>query len=370
MTCKMAVAMLILLSAPCIKAQTDESAQPEYNLQVRRSFRASNSATVDITNKYGLVQVTAWDKDSVSFTIDLSIRARDDEKLQELKNSIDFNFSSGQYFIVAQTSISQSGPSLIQDLIDLAGRTFAPGTSTVSINYQVQVPAYMAIKIDNRFGDVYCDDLNGNLNLNLSYGDFKSNQLGGKSDIKVSSGDIDINYVKDGQVKASYSDIHIRRADRLYLESVISGVTIDRVSDLRLESRRDKIFLGEVGSMNGNSYFTDFRIDVLTGRIDFNMQYGELVAEDIRKGFSVINLASEYTDVDLRFERPLSFAFDMRHHRDALFNYPAGLATLNTVTIDANERLMRTSGYFGTDGQMAMVNISAPRKCNIAVSYK
>ena len=341
----------------------------EYNHQVTRVFPISNAATIDITNKYGMVQIMTWDKDSVSFTIDLQIQAKDNKRLEKLKKDIDFDFTSGQYFLIARTVIGDGSSDIIQDIVDIASSYFNT-PNTVTINYSVFIPDYSPIKIENKFGDVYMDDLNGNLNLDLSYGDLKSNQLNGKTEINLSSGDADINYIKDGQISVSYSDILVSQSDKLFIESQSSNVTVDQVLDLRLDSRRDKVFLGEVGTFSGESYFSDIKTDILNSRANFRMRYGNLIMENIRRSISLLSLTSEFTDLELAFERPLNFNFELTHHQDIRFIYPQSLAKLKSAVVNAEEKQMAMTGSFGPGTSSLRVIVIASRKCDLIISAR
>lgn len=345
------------------------SQQREYNHQIHRVFPISNAATIDITNKYGMVQVLTWDKDSVSFVIDLQIEARDNKRLEKLKEDIDFDFRSGQYFLIAQTVIGDGSSDIIQDLVDIASTYFATANK-VTINYTVTIPEYSPIKIENKYGDVYIDDLNGNLNLDLSFGDLKSNQLNGKTEIKINSGDADVFSIRDGQVSVSYSDVQIEQAGELFIESRSSNVTIDQTSDLRIDSRRDKMFLGETGTLSGESYFSDINLDMLSNRMDLRLRYGNLIMERINNSFSYLNLTSEYTDLELAFERPLNFDFELTHHQDIRFIYPQSLARLETAVVNEEEKQMALTGSFGAGSTGSRVIIIASKKCDLFITSR
>src|SRR3972149_1755609 len=151
---------------------------PEYTQRVTRSFKVNSTATVDIANKYGKVQVVTWDNDSVKFIIDLRIKAKDQQKLQKLKQSIDFEFTTGQFFVIAHTVLGQSSQDIFKDIVDIAG-TYLSTANSVTINYTVMVPDYTPLKIENKFGDVFIDNLDNNLSLTLAYGDLTAGRLNG-----------------------------------------------------------------------------------------------------------------------------------------------------------------------------------------------
>jgi hypothetical protein len=364
MLCKTRLILLLVFVSINLKAQVHE-----YLHQVIKSFPVNNSVTVDVLNKYGKVQVMTWDVDSVKFLIDIRIKAKDEERLEKLKQNIDFEFIPGQYFIIARTKLREGGTDIFKDIIDIAGSYLSAGNS-VTINYTIMIPDFTPLKIENKFGDVYMDDLNGNLNLTLSYGDLKANRLNGKSQIKLGSGDGEINYIKDGQLNISYADMHIREAGKLNGETRSSNITIDKLSILKLNTRRDKLYLNDLESLSGESYFSVINIGTLHNDLTMLCRYGDLNIDNIIKSFTQLNITSEYTDLTLGFERSLSFGFDLTHRQDIDFIYPKNLALLKTTLVNAEDKIFLTSGSFGTGTADSKVTITAQRKCDLTISYR
>jgi hypothetical protein len=342
---------------------------PEYTKHISRSFPVNSAITLDISNKYGRVQVITWDVDSVKFNIDMRLRAKDNQKLEKMKQNVDFEFTPGQYFLVARTLFGDSGADVFKDIVDIAG-AYLSTSNSVTINYTVRVPARLSLKIENRFGDVYFDDYDGTLNLALSYGDLKANRLNGRTEIKLTSGDGEINYFKDGQIFISYANMHIRETMKLVAQTRSSVVTIDKSGTIKLDSRRDKLFLNEVGSLTGESYFSAINLVTLHKELALNSRYGDITVDGIQPSFSLISLTSDLTDMTLSFEKPMLFDFELTHYQTVLFVYPKSYTKLSTKVFDAEEKLFITSGTFGSGTPDSKVVISASRKCNLTISQK
>jgi len=356
--------LLLVFISINLKAQVDE-----YMRQVVKSFPVNNSITVDVLNKYGKIQVMNWDVDSVKFLIDIRIKAKDKEKLEKLKQHIDFEFIPGQYFIIAHTKLGEGSTDIFKDIVDIAGSYFSSGNS-VTINYTIMIPDFVPLKIENKFGDVYMDDRNGNLNLTLSYGDLKVNRLNGKSQIKLGSGDGEITYMKEGRLNISYADVHIREAGNLDVETRSSNIIIDKLSVLNINTRRDKLYLNDLESLSGESFFSVINIGTLHNALSLISRYGDLNIDNISKSFTQLNVTSEYTDLILVFERSLSFGFDLTHRQDITFIYPKNLASLKTTVLDTEDKIFLTSGSFGTGTTESKVVLKSLRKCNLTINYK
>jgi hypothetical protein len=341
----------------------------EFTNQVVRAYKISNATSIDVYNKYGKIHVISWETDSVKFIIDIKIKNKDEEKLNKIKNNISFEFTPAEYFVMARTKFGNGTEDAFKELINIAGSYFS-SQNQITINYTIMVPTYAALKLENKFGDVYLDDREGNLNLILSYGDFKANNLSGNCSIKISSGNAEINSINEGNLTISYSDLHIAKAQKLSIDSRSSNVTIDEIGDLTLRSRRDKLILPNISILKGDSYFSEFSVIGLKNELDYIFRYGSLTIDNIEKGFSSITISSEYADLRLSFAKGSAYDIEVTHHQDALLSYPRTMGTLNVKTANAEEKLKTTYGRLGSAQTDSKVTISAPKKCIISIIQK
>jgi hypothetical protein len=364
MRSKIFLILTVLILAASLRAQT-----PEYIHQVVRSFRVTNGVTLDLANKYGKVHVIKWNNDSVKFIIDLRIRTKDASKMQKLKQNIDFEFTASQYFLNARTKIGDNASDVFQDIKDIAG-TYLSSSNTVTINYTVMVPDYISLRIDNKFGNVYLDDADQNFNLTLSYGDFSCNRLTGKSEIRITSGNAEIGYIREGLLFLSYGNLHLHDAGKLTAETRSSTVTIDKSAELRINSRRDKFYLNELGSFSGESYFSNINGGILHNEMNFISRYGAINLDNIRKTFTSLNLSAEFTKVTLAFEKSASYNLELSHHQEVVFVYPKSMASLKTRVTNVEEKQFLTTGVIGTEPAVSNVVLNVPKKCNLTLISK
>ncbi|MBN1599432.1 MAG: hypothetical protein JW894_14150 [Bacteroidales bacterium] len=330
------------------------------------SYKITDKTSVEVSNKYGKIHVVTWDKDSVKFDVDFRISANNYQKMQKLKDNISFEFTSTKYYVVAKTQIVSSA-GIFSDFVD----AFIP-SSQVTINYMVYIPKYINFKIENKFGDIYMDDFNGNLEIILSNGDLKANKLSGSPVIKVSSGDGTINNIQNGMVYVSYSDLRIKNAKDLKMETRSSRIAIDLVDKANIDSRRDKYNVEEVSELVASGYFTDINIENLKKELRASLKYGNLGVDDISNTFSFINVNSEYTDVDLFFKWNTSYNLDITHHDDVYINLPASLAHVKTKELSEEDNLKLTYGTIGTTAAETLhkVQINAPKKCVVNIIHR
>lgn len=330
------------------------------------SYQVSEKTSVEVSNKYGKINVITWDKDSVRFEVDIRFNAGNMEKLEKIKNNVKVEFVASKYYVIGKTTFNDIG-SKIGDLVE----AYIP-SNQVSINYMVYVPQRINLKIDNKFGDIYLDDFNGSLDLNLSNGDLKANKIAGTPMISINSGDATINSITGGRVVISYSDIRIKQAGILEIESRSSRLTIDQGDNVKIDSRRDKINIVEMDKLSATGYFTTIEIEELKKEFRSTLKYGSLMIDHIDKDFSFLNVNSEYADMDFIFDRNTAYNVDISHHYDVTINLPASMAKVQTKDLDVEQKMMLTYGKVGnaSEEKSAKVKLSATKKCIISFIHR
>jgi hypothetical protein len=334
---------------------------------VSRSFKVSQNTKVDITNKYGKIHLIPWKQDSVRFDISMNVQSSSPTKLEKTMSSIDFDFTGTPYFVSAKTTFASGRQGFINELIDLA-ETLANGGNNVEINYMVMVPEYIELNIENKYGDVYLNDTEAKLRLDLSNGNLKAHDLNADADISISFGDAMINSVDAARLTLSFAGIEIRDANRLDIDSKSSKIRIDGVNELRVKSKRDKFTFEKINSIQGEAFFSEFWVDELFENVNLNLKYGNLNLDFISKDFSFLKVDSEWTDMQFSFETGSGYSFNMQHF-DTKINYPEQLATLANECVDPEKKQFVLNGRIGEKGKTSDVRLRN-RSGNVSIFHK
>ena len=205
--------MLTLLWGTPVSAQ-DQTAQ----LSVKKQYPVSRESTVEVQNKYGKIQVLTWDKDSVAMEIDLKLTESSASKLRKLKEDISIDFTRTSNYIIAKTKFKSESGRIASELKSVS-HTLSGSNKHVEINYTVYIPAYLDLVLINKFGDIYMDDLNGQVDIEFSNGALNASKLSGVSNINLNFANGMIKSLGSSTLKLAYSDITLGDAGQLDLTS-------------------------------------------------------------------------------------------------------------------------------------------------------
>lgn len=352
--------ILLVLMATGMYARSQTYTESQ---NVVRTFHAGSETRLDLSNKYGTVHIIPWNKDSIKIDIDLFIKSSSASKLEKLKRNIDFELTDTKYYVIANTMFGTKGGNFFSDLKDLSG-TIIPSKNDVKIDYTVHIPSSININITNKYGDIYIDDMKGSVSVNLSNGDIKANSLMGESNISLNFGNGIINELNNARLNIAYADIEIQSAGQLNIESKSSKIRIHRVEILKTFSKRDKYSVSNINNLFGESWFSDIWINKMNEEINHNPKYGALKVDSIPDDFSFININTEFTDLNLVFNKSASFQLEIFKHINAMLRMPEEYGELEII--DQEEEAVHLKGMVGpAHNTVSRVKISAPKKCII-----
>jgi len=325
----------------------------------QKAFAVNKETTLEITNKYGTIHLNTWSKDSVSVTAEIEAFASSQTKLGKMFEGIDINFSESDYLIIAQTNFTQSINMLFESFKGMT-KKIIPYDSRVQINYFVSLPENITLKLDNKYGDIYMENNSSDLSVSLSNGSFKANTLNKVPEMKLTFCDATINRIVSGTIDASFSEVGITESNNLSISSISSRFDLKQTGKLHTESRRDKFFIGGLASIDGDSYFTDYKIGDLKDDLNLLTKYGSIYIDNIGKSIQFIILNSGYTDISLAFDPLVSYNLDLRH-TNTFITTPDKNGQLEKKVINEDKKEYITFGKVGKNPGTIKVKIDASR---------
>jgi hypothetical protein len=324
----------------------------------QKTARTSKEMTLEINNKYGTIQITPWNKDSVAIKVEIEANASNLDRLHKMLEGVDVNFSESSFMLRAETEYTQNISMLFESFKGMTNKLISYD-SRLQVNYFISAPLYLDMKIVNKYGDVYMEDNTGTFSLNLSNGSFKAGSLNKSARLELTFCDATIDKMRSGSIDASFSEIEIGETGDISVNSISSRYELKKTGRLETESKRDKFYIGSAIAVSGNSYFTDYRIDELSKEINTDTKYGSLNADHIDKNFDLISINSSYSDIDIKFDQMASYNLDIKYANTHI-SLPDDSKLENKI-LSEDKREYMTFGTVGKNPGSAKVKIDATR---------
>lgn len=313
--------------------------------EISKRFKVTPETRIEISNKYGKIELNTWDKDSVVFEIKIRVEAKKLSKLEKSVDDIDFEFTSSQHFLIARTKVGEKLSPIEKELTRFR-ETLLQTDGSMEINYNVWLPKKNTLRVENKFGDIYIGDYSGDVEINLSNGNLKSHDFSGKVNLTVNFARVTINQMKNGRFNCNYSDIYLKKAGSLTIESKSSTFEILELNNLDTNSRRDKFRIRLAERVEARGTFSNFRIGELTDRLSLRAEYGDVDIEKIPPGFTSVFAETKSTDINLSFHEETSFGFEINHTKSRV-DLCRKMEIEEEIKLDEKEGKMKLTGYFG-----------------------
>ncbi len=195
--------LLIALTTSAARADNFNEKRKTYS----KSYSLSGNQRVKIANKFGKVEVKAWDRNEVKVDVTIIAFSQNERVAQGILDNITIESSDGNP--VTFTTKFQ-------------GSTNTKGQkSKMEVNYMVYMPSGNPLDIKNEFGSSSIPDWEGEINIRQSFGPITTGKLQKAKDINVEFGSLTSSAINDGRIRISYSDMKIDN-----LSGTVSG-TID-----------------------------------------------------------------------------------------------------------------------------------------------
>ena len=330
-----------LLFLACLAANAQFTETREF---VKR-FKIQPETRIDITNKYGKIELNTWDKDSVVIRFKMEINEKKPDKLAKTLGNLDFDISNSQHYLVVKTQVDKNRNQVESELLKFK-ETILQTNGSIRIDLMVWLPDNRELRLENKFGDIILGDYKGETQFILSNGKLKAGDLSKKSSMNLSFADAVVNDLPNARIVSNYSDIEIKNSGTIRFESKSSTIEIMNSEDLSIDSRRDKFRIRLADKLDATGNFSQFRISELKDKANFRLSYGSLEMEKIQNSFSSIYIESRSTDTNLYFNPEAKFNFEITETKTDL-KLGREMKEEDKEVLDSKENKIRHSGYFG-----------------------
>jgi hypothetical protein len=271
---------------------------------ISKEYIVDADNTVDIDNKYGDITITTWDKKGVSIIVTITVESRDEERVEKKLNDISVAFSQDATHVFAETHIkSRSNWSFIS----IGNRS----SINYSIDYEIKMPVSNNVNLDNDYGSIFIDKLDGRCEINCDYGGIHLGELHNKyNKINMDYGhQSNIDFINEGNINTDYSKLIIDKANKIKVKADYSNLIIYNVDKLRYYNDYGSLKIKKAQEIEGSGDYLTLRVIELDSYINVNCDYGSIKINYVNKGFNTIKIDAEYSGIKVGFAPDCNFDF-------------------------------------------------------------
>ena len=190
---------------------------------VKKEYNVNSDALVNIKNKYGNLNISTWNENRVVIEVHIKTNGNNEEKVQKRLDAISVDFEASNSTVSAKTVFNKNNWNI--------GRN---NNVSMKINYTIKMPATNSVDLNNDYGAIILDKLDGNADIDCDYGRLEIGELRGKN-ISLNfdySSKSTIGYMATGSINADYSGFHLEKGENIDLNADYSHSSIGQMKNL------------------------------------------------------------------------------------------------------------------------------------------
>lgn len=273
--------------------------------KITKQFNVAADALLKINNSYGNVDITTWDQNTVSIEVIIKVSGNDEEKVDNKLNEINVQFEQSSAGVSARTIFSRENSSWWSSLFGTDSNLHR------EVNYIVKAPVTNNVDIDNDYGHIFIDKLNGDAKISCDYGRIDIGELNGNNNSLNFdySRNSQFGYINKASINADYSEFVVNDAKSLDINADYTTSKIKRVEVIRFNCDYGSMQIDKVKRVFGKGDYLSTRLGQLHQSVELDLDYGSLSIDKIMKGAGDVNIKTDYTSSKIGYAQDHSFRF-------------------------------------------------------------
>jgi len=315
--------------------------------KVHKEFNVNSDATLEIDNSYGNIDIVTWNENRIVIDVTITTNGNNLEKVEKKLDDINIVFSTTSNRVVAKTHFSKS-------------KSFWNwGNSNVSmkINYVVKMPMSNNVELENDYGSINLDKLEGRAIIDCDYGKITTKEL--MADNNVLTFDYTKNsyfdYIKSGTINADYSSYTVGKTNDLDIETDYTKSIIEIAEDVTYNCDYGSLTVEKANNIKGDSDYLTLRIGEVYKNVSVTADFGSMKINNMTSNAGDVDIESDYMKITIGYSSGYNFDFDL----DLSYASLRGDDDLEVSKRIEKSSSKKYSGYHGSKGSGNTISITS-----------
>lgn len=281
--------------------------QYEYRKDIKKEFQVNSNTQLEISNKYGNVDIKDWNNESVAIEVTIKVRTENKERADRVFSYINIILKQEGNVIKAITEFS--------DNFSEAFKGVNYDEKSLEINYSVFMPKYIPLSLFNKYGSVFINELSSTSTIDVKYGKLTANKIlhdaqQPLTQIFLGYSNATIQECKWLKIDIKYSKLQIAQSKAVVIFSKYSKIYIDNGSSIVSEAKYDTYELGNFNNIVAVAGYTHFDIKQISNKIQFDTKYTDVIIGQVPAGFESIKINNSYGSYKIGIAKDASYSID------------------------------------------------------------
>lgn len=299
---------LLILATPLLATAGNGKLKGKHTKEktIKKEFDVNATALLKVNNSYGNLNITSWNENRVVIEVHIKINGNNEEKVAQKLEEITVAFESNSSMVSAKTVFNKNKSSW--------GWGWNNNNVNMQINYNIKLPIKHSVHLNNDYGNIILDRIDGHAKINCDYGRLEIGELRGRNNQLnfdyTSKSTID--FIQSGTINADYSGFTIKKAGDLTIRTDYTNSTIEKMGNLDYNSDYGRIEVGEAKDIKGIGDYITVKLGIMHGNVDLSSDYGSIKIAEMAADANNLNIRSDYTGVKIGYAADYHFNFEIK----------------------------------------------------------
>jgi len=344
--------LLLCVLSPVFLLANDNMLNGKYTKEktIKKEFKVNADALLQVSNSYGNLNVTSWNENRIVIEVHIKTNGNNEDKVQKKLDEISVDFEASKERVSAETIFNKGSNGW--------GLYWTNNNNVnMQINYTIKVPIKNSVNLDNDYGNIILDRIDGHAKINCDYGRLEIGELYGRNnqlnfDYTSKS---TIGYIHSGEIKADYSGFTIEKAGNLTVNTDYTNTTIEKMENLDYVSDYGTLEVGEANNIEGNGDYITIRLGTIHGNVNIDADYGSIKIDELAEDAGDITIRTDYTGIKIGYNANYHFNFDIT----TSYSGVSGKEDFEINISTEKSNFKHYEGYYGSSNSGNKITLSS-----------
>ncbi|HET8838969.1 MAG TPA: hypothetical protein VFM82_08275 [Flavobacteriaceae bacterium] len=290
-----------------IHAATENGIKQTKEKTIKREFKVNPNATLHIDNSYGNLNIVTWNENRIEIVVHITTSGRDQEDVKRKLDAITVNFNASPNMVSAETIFNKNqSNSWWKNL-------FQNNSASMQIDYFVKMPITNQVDLNNDYGNINLDKLEGRANISCDYGKIITKGLMAENNSLNFdySDNCYFEYIKSGEINADYSGFTVAKTNNLTVNADYTDARIEIAEDVSFECDYGSMKIQKANNITGNGDYLTMDFGEVYKNITIEADYGAISIDRLMETAGNVRINSDYTGIDIGLHPQYHFRFNV-----------------------------------------------------------
>lgn len=303
----------------------------DYTKDYHETYKVQPGVKLNIENRYGDINMEIWDRNEIDIKVEVTIKSTSQSKAQRYLDRIDVDMEGSTSSVTARTRINENSGNN-NWLGNLLGGGYVSFSDRFEIEYTVKMPREVKLNIENKYADINCGgDVTGNAYIINKHGNIYFQNIDGNLRLDLGYGEGTIGDVQNFILDIKYSSFTSGDANDVTIDSKNCDFRLGNFRNLTCSTKYDDYKIKSVAeTFNNDGKYDDFNIGgagelyvstkyatFTLGRVDEEIKFSagnsSLRVKESSTRLSDVDIDGKYTDVYLTLSDAFKLDFEGKY---------------------------------------------------------